>query len=732
MMTDEQQKMIKRRITNNYQWITILGIVLGLGIIVKAAVIMFAEKQYWQDVADKFVQDSIPIRSNRGNIFSEDGQLLAGSLPTYRLYVDLQVHKPKNASYQVRVKADSIQNRRFRLFEEKLDSISKGLHRIFPDRNVRWFRERLKKALSRSRERWKAEKDTTYNQDALKYGYVVSIYPREVSHLQYLQVAELPFFNMPKDSTGFSVDEISRRKHPFGSLASQLLGEIIPGARLPQKSYCAPDTARDGLEEAYDHVLRGTDGIAHVEKVMNKRLEIPDKLPVDGSDIITTLNVSMQDIVEKALLKQMQEKTASLGIAVLMEVETGDVKAIANYIYDKQSKDYVRSFYNNAIVDAIEPGSVFKTVSLTIALDDGKITPNTQVSLTRTWKGYGKPISDSHPIASPATVRTILIESSNVGVAKLIEGYYYDYMQQYMDGLNRVGIVEPLNIELPKAQKSWTRNPILDRKNRDLGTLGRLSYGYASRITPIQTLSFYNAIANNGKMMKPRFVKNISKSGVLQEEIPPIVLKEAIASKRTLSQIREMLCGVVSQGTGKATASSVVQIAGKTGTAYVSEGGYQSIRNATFCGFFPVEKPKYSCIVVLKVPIGGGGGVCGPVVKEIAEKIYTNNIFKQNLMMARDSVNVLTPTVKIGNPSDSKRILAAIGQEAHSTGKDEVIVVQGQMPDVKGMGAKDALYLLEGLGLRVEIKGNGLVVEQSIAPGSSIWETDKVILQLQP
>ncbi|MDO4949317.1 MAG: penicillin-binding protein [Bacteroidales bacterium] len=694
---------------------------------------MFAEKHYWQDVADKFVQDSIPIRPNRGNIVSEDGQLLAGSLPTYRLYVDFRVHTPKNASPKVVRNDMKRQNRRFELFKERIDSMANGLHEVFPDRSAKWFKIRLEKALSHSMARWKAEKDTVANPNALQYGYVNSVYPREVSHLQYLQVSELPFFNLPNDSTGFTVDEINRRKHPFGSMASQLLGEIVPGARMPRKSYCAPDTARGGLEEAYDWALRGVDGVAHVEKVMNRRLQIPDMPPVDGSDVVTTLNVGMQDVVETALLKQMKEKTAALGIAILMEVETGDVKAIANYIYDKSLRDYIRSYYNNAITDAIEPGSVFKTVSLMIALDDGKITPNTKVALTRLWtEGHGRPISDSHNIASPATVRTILIESSNVGVAKLIEGHYYNFMQQYMDGLKRVGIVEPLNIELPKAQRSWTRDPIADRKNRDLGTLGRLSFGYSSRITPIQTLSFYNAIANNGKMMKPRFVKAISRLGVIQEEIQPAVIKEAIASERTLSQIREMLCGVVTKGTGKAAMSDIVQIAGKTGTAYISEGGYQTVRNATFCGFFPADKPKYSCIVVMKVPEGGGGGVCGPVVKEIAEKIYSNNIFKQDVLMAHDSVNLPAPLVKTGNWPEADKILAEIGQRVDSMGINDTRVIPNQMPDVAGMGARDALCLLEGLGLVVGMNGTGRVVDQSIPIGNPIRRGEKVSLQLHP
>ena len=232
-------------------------------------------------------------------------------------------------------------------------------------------------------------------------------------------------------------------------------------------------------------------------------------------------------------------------------------------------------------------------------------------------------------------------------------------------------------------------------------------------------------------MMKPRFVKAVSKLGVVQEEIQPLVLKDAIASERTLSQLHEMLCGVVSTGTGKAAMSDFVQIAGKTGTAYISEGGYQTVRNATFCGYFPADKPKYSCIVVMKVPEGGGGGVCGPVIKEIAEKIYSNNISKQDVLMACDSVNMPMPSVKTGNLSEANNILAAIGQRVPSIDIEDTDVIPGQMPDVTGMGAKDALYLLEEMGLDVEINGSGQVVGQSIPIGHSIKKGEKVSLRLQ-
>ena len=705
-----------------YFFVILLMALIGVAIVVKAGITMFAERQYWQDVADRFVKENVTVKPNRGNIISSDGKLMASSLPEYRIYMDfMSGEKDEKRRRKDQARRDSILN-------ANMDSICIGLHKIFPDKSAAQFKAHLKKG-----------------RQAKSRNYL--IYPKRISYIQYKEVKRLPVFCLNRYKGGFKEQAYNQRKKPFGSLAARTLGDVYADTAKG---------ARNGIELAFDTILKGRDGLTHRQKVMNKYLNIVDVPPVDGCDLISTIDVGMQDICEKALVDKLKELNASVGVVVLMEVSTGEVKAIVNMMQGKDGEYY--EMRNNAISDMLEPGSTFKVASIMVALEDGLCNPGDTVDVGNGIYMYKGARMTDHNMNKGGygriSVEQAIWYSSNIGVAKTILKGYSDNPTKFVEGLYRIGMNADLRLEIPGAGRAKIRRPDDTTRYWSKTTLPWMSFGYETQVPPINTLAFFNAIANNGKMVRPMFTKEILHNGKTVQSFSTEVINSSICSDHTLALIKDMLLGVVEKGTGKAVHSDIVRIAGKTGTAQIATGGVYrtSGHQVSFCGYFPADHPKYSCIVVIRRPRIGypsGGTMSGGVVRAIAEKIYASHMSFDVRDMERDSTAVMVPRVKGGDlraveevldeldikadtdSLETKWVVASAEQEENKVKLSDLTIREGLVPRVVGMGAKDAVFLLEQAGLRVSLSGVGRVVSQSIQPGQRVSKGQTVLLTLK-
>ncbi|MCR5158139.1 MAG: transpeptidase family protein [Prevotella sp.] len=686
-------KFRKDKVMPRYMFVAVLLALCGVAVIVKAAYTMTAEKQWWLTVQKNQVNTADSIKKpNRGNVLSCDGQLLAGSIPEYEIFLDFR------AGYQNNVPEDTAwTHKRDTLWHEQLDSLCAGLHQIFPQKSAEEFRQHLMEGYNKKSRYWR-------------------VWRGKIDYATFSRVKELPFFNLPRHKGGFWGQEFPARRHPFGSLAERTIG--------------SRDTARYGVELAYDSLLTGTYGIAHTQKVRNRRVSVVTRPPVDGADVVTTLDVGMQDLCEKALLDELKLRNALMGVAILMEVPTGDVKAIVNM--EKSADGEYRERLNNALGYRCEPGSVFKTASILVALDDGVVDTSyvihTGNGLMRMHGANMKDHNYSRGGYGSINVARSLEVSSNVGVSYVIDHFYGSNPTKYVEGLHRVGIGADLQIPLNEYRAPKIRYPDTKTTNRSLywskTTLPWMSIGYETQIAPINTLAFYNAIANDGKLMQPRFVKQIVKDGVVVEDLPPVVLKEQIARPEAVKTMQTILTHVVSQGLGKRAGSRSFPVAGKTGTAQVSDAEFNYHSGVrchwlSFCGYFPADKPRYSCIVCVKTTNGpaSGGLVSGTVFHNIAEGVMSKDV-RMVASKARDEHSVFVPDVKNGDSEAASYVLKRLDIKDAPVGNVET--TDGVMPNVTGMGARDAVFLLEKMGLKVRITGTGDVKGQSIPAGTSL------------
>jgi len=696
-----------------YFFVILIFGLTGIAIIVKAAVIMFAEREYWNEVADRFVKENVAVAPTRGNILSADGKLMASSLPEYRIYMDFLAGG---------IKKDT-------MLMNHIDEISEGLHRIFPDQSTASFKAHL----------LKGRKQGSRN-------YL--IYPKRISYIQYKEAKKLPVFSMNRFAGGFHELAYNQRKKPFGSLATRTLGDVYADAS---------QGAKNGIELAFDSLLKGKDGITRRQKVKNKYLNIVEIPPIDGYDVISTIDVDIQDICEKALLDKLQEINGTVGVVALMEVATGEVKAIVNMTKGSDGRYY--EVRNNAISDMLEPGSTFKTASIMVALEDGKITPDTEVD---TGNGvmtmYGRQMRDHNWRRGgyqKLDVTQIMMVSSNIGVSYLIDKHYSNDPQKFVDGLKRMSLDQPLNLQISGEGKPNIRGP--EERYFAKTTLPWMSIGYETQVPPMNTLAFYNAIANNGTMVRPKLVKGIARDGEIVEEYPTEIINPAICSQRTLDQIREILQKVVSDGLAKPAGSKQFNVSGKTGTAQISQGtaGYKTGTVnylVSFCGYFPSEAPKYTCIVAIQKPglPASGGLMAGSVFGRIAERVYAKDL-RLDIRNAIDSTSIVIPDVKPGQLIETRQVLEVLkiqtqapfrakkGEEVWGVAQsntenvklEERQLASDQVPNVVGMGAKDAVYLLESRGLKVSLSGVGKVRKQSIAQGTPVRKGQTISIQLQ-
>lgn len=707
-------KFKSEKVLPRYLAVAVLLTLIGVAVIVKAGYTMTAKKSYWETVANRQKSDSDSVRPNRGNILSCDGQLLASSIPEYKIFMD----------YQAGGNADTVWVRkRDSIWYADLDSLCRGLNVIFPERSAEEFKARLEEG---------KHKIMRNGSEGARHW---AVWPKRISYNTYCEVKQLPFFNLPSNKGGFHAESFEARRRPFGSLAERTIGDIrsFEGGK---------DTARFGIELSYDSLLRGKYGIERKQKVLNKVVPFTLTPAVDGTDVVTTIDVGMQDLAEQALIEGLKKWDASMGVTILMEVKTGDIKAIVNMRRTENGQYYER--FNDAISYRCEPGSVFKVASFLVALDDGVVDTSYVIHTgcgilnmhgakmkDHNWHrgGYGD-----------INVARALEVSSNIGVSYVIDHYYGSNPRKYVEGLYRVGIGQDLKLPIVGYLPPKIRMPDTKTSNRALywskTTLPWMSIGYETQIAPINTVTFYNAIANNGKMMRPRFVKGFMREGQMIAETQPEVIKEQIAKPSTIKTMQTVLRHVVSQGLGKKAGSHSFQVSGKTGTAQVAKaGGYKTGTTEywlSFCGYFPSDNPQYTCIVCIKkmgLP-ASGGLMSGGIFHHISEGVMAKSL-KLSVTDARDSTSVLVPSVLKGDNNAAGYVLRQLGVNTSKVSMASVDVKAGKMPDVTGMGARDAVYQLERLSVKVKLSGKGFVARQSIAPGTTLQTGMSCMLELK-
>ena len=714
----DRKKIIKR-----YKVVAYAMLAVGLVVLFKVAYIATAKRSYWMKVAATLKRDSVDVKPIRGNILSCDGRLMASSLPEYRMYMDFKAGGDENET-------------RDSLWEAKVDSICIGLHEIFPEKSAAEFKKHLEEGRSRGSRHW-------------------PVWRRRVSYSTFSDVKKLPVFNLSANKGGFHFEKFNARQRPFGSLAKRTIGDL----------YGAKDTAQFGLELSYDSILRGKVGKINRQKVRNKFLDITVQDPVNGADIVTTIDVNIQDLAERSLVDELKLINGNVGVAVVMEVKTGDIKAIVNMAKCADGEYY--EIKNSAVSDLLEPGSVFKTASLMVALDDGVVdTTYTVDTGSGIWDMYGAKMRDHNWHRGGYQVLTLpqtLEYSSNIGVSRIIDKYYGKNPEKFVQGLDRIGIREDLKLPIVGYAPPRIRMPKKNKRGQYVNwsktALPWMSIGYETQVPPISTLTFYNAIANGGTMMRPRFVKAVMKDGQVIREFPPQVIKQRICKEKTLREITTILEHVVSQGLGKKAGSTSFKVAGKTGTAQISKGaaGYKSgTMNylLSFVGFFPADNPRYSCIVCIQRPgLPASSGFSALVFHNIAEGIMAQSI-KLDVSDARDSLSILVPDVKSGDMFAANYVLTRLGiptnknwdgdyskgnpvwgvaerQHADVALRKVKAYSSGVVPDVKGMGARDAVYALESRGVKVRLSGRGKVTQQSLAPGHVIRKGEVCSLKLE-
>jgi cell division protein FtsI (penicillin-binding protein 3) len=696
----------------------LMRVYLAFGLMVFGALAVFAKLlhlQYvdgdkWRSIADSLTIKERVVEAARGNIYSVDGSLLATSVP----------------EYEIRFDAMSIPEEYNDVFNNKVDSLALKLAGFFKDKSSRQYLVILKQARSK------------------KQRYV--LLKRAVSHQDLKVLKTFPMFQTFREgkrrySSSLVAVRQNKRVLPFTNLAARTIGY-------------KNDEFRVGLEGAYGDYIEGRSGAQMMQRIaggvwvpVNRELEVA---PVDGSDIISTIDVNMQDMAQRALGKQMKISNADEGCVVLMEVQTGEIRAIANFTKDTDGE--YREKLNIAIAQIADPGSTFKLASFLAALDDNYVDTATRVDIGNgTYKVPSHTIRDSHaPKKSIITVKTAFEESSNVAITKLINTHYGDNPSKYTSKLHSWGLHEPLQLQIPGEGKPVVKTP----KNRSWSKLSlvQMAYGYELLLTPLQTLTLYNGVANNGKLIAPLFVREIRHLGNTVERFEARVINKQMASSEAISKMQDMLKGVMTNGTGKKLVSPLYSAAGKTGTAQMADNsrGYGARRyQSSFAGYFPADNPRYSMIVVIRNPRNGyyGGSVAGPVFKELADMVYANDLNLHGTFAAKsvNTAGMRTPLTLNGSKEASTKVYESLGFDPQnwntiSQGDSAVTkrgfpfmeanIKEGVVPNVKGMGLVDAIFTMENAGFKTKIVGKGKVIAQSLAAGQRLKIGSNVSLEL--
>lgn len=701
---------------------------------------------------EKRVQD-LPLR---GSILASDERPVAVTTPVYRLGLDF-LSEPLKVLYAPlptgKTHQDSLERAKYYATRQELDY---GLDRLAV--LVDSIYDLKAHGLSRQQLKARWRKGLEQRKRGLP---VINL---DVSYQQYqILMASSPF--APKIIKNKSVPSLlskmiisterTKRIYPFGSLAYRTIGQLQPSGENNISK------GKSGLELRYDYLLRGRIGSARRVYYGNSYRRIVDEPALDGADIVTNLDMDIQSIVEHSLREQLQQLEAESGTVVLMEVKTGKIVAISNLEQVKRSPGTYSESVNMAMTNKAEPGSTFKVASMMVALDDGIVRPNDTIDVGNgLWPHEGRVVRDHNADKGGygrISVAQTIIKSSNVGVAKIIVKGYKDKPDEYVEKIRRLGFGFNFQkeVDLQGVERASVRKRS-DNPNRWYNTtLAWMSYGYETQIPPIYTLAFFNAIANGGRYMRPYFVSEIRRRDSLTQHIEPKVLKERICKPETLQAIQEMLRRVVTEGTGKKARSAYVAISGKSGTAQLSgKHGYrdslgQVRHQVSFCAYFPSEAPRYSCIAVIRAPSprysAGGGVMAAPIIRRIAESLVALEKPRPLDSLPRSaSPLAYTRHIAAGRTEALLQLLEQMGLPAPQLGAKAPayiridsaarisalpLAAQG-IPDLRGMSAMDAVYLLRSRGYRVQLVGAGNVVSQSIPAGTAAARGSEIILQL--
>ena len=670
-----------------YWLVAALMIVVALiGIFVSAFRIQVVERSAWQKWKEKQSRDSITVPALRGNIFSADGALMATSMPTYLLYIDFKAYTGNGKMKPDRL--DSAKKHYTDTLEKYVKPLSEALASCLKEKTAKAYEEEIRQGFKMGRRNYRLTRN-------------------RIDYLTYQQIKTFPFFNKGRNVSGLHEKEFPERKMIFGSLASSTVGFV--NAETGRGSY--------GLELAYDSLLRGETGLSTRRKVGGKFMNVVTEPPIDGCDLYTTIDLPVQDIVEKSLREAIDKHQPQYATAVLMEVSTGRIKAICNL--ERMPSGVYAENQNIALFDRSEPGSTFKTVSMMAALEEGRVKPTDKVDARNDVKMmYGRAMRDDHR-CGVITAFGVIHQSSNIGMATLVdEGFRHGAdARVFVDRIYQMGFQNDMHLEIPHAAVPVIPHPDTPGRYWAKTDLPWLSIGYVSAIPPIYTLSYYNAIANDGCYLRPYFVDRVQRGDEVIKRFEPTVLNKKICSDSTLAIIHMMLDSVPVMGTARKAHSDVVSFAGKTGTAVIGYAGGERYHQASFCGYFPADQPEYSCIVVVRRPKNGysGGTVAAPVFKRIAEQVYARE-------HQRETTDLLRPD------EEEQEAGSKPAPEAEAAVRD---FQPGEVPDVTGLGLRDAITLLEEAHLNVYPTGHGKVRSQTPKAGSKCREGQTVEIRLR-
>ncbi len=692
-----------------------LIVLFSVAVIVQMYRLQFVQGKKWKAMASKMSTRYENVEASRGNILSVDGSLLATSVPEYELHMDMF--------------AGGIEDDK--AFYSKIDSLAMKLAQLYPDKSETQYSRMLRDA----------------RKDSSRYQLI----RRRVTFTELKKIRKFPIFRMGKYKGGLIVIQQNKRILPFQSLAARTIGYVNENVKNPV-----------GLEGAYASYINGENGKRLMQRIAGG-VYVPvnddeDEVAAkDGADIISTINVNFQDVAQKTLKKQLDSIQADFGTVVLMEVATGEVRAIANFTRTKEG-DYKEKF-NYAIGAEAEPGSTFKLASYMAMLDDKKIDTGTRVDIQHGRYEIINPrngkialkIRDAEDAGGVISARRAFEESSNVGAAKLVTASYGNNPRAFTDKLYSYHLNEKNQLQIPGEGQPLIKNPSSKSWNK-LQSLAQIAYGYESKLSPLQMLTFYNSVANNGKMIAPIFVREIRSMGNTIERFQARVINPKVCSDEALAKVKGLLEGVVLEGTGKLIIKNkLYSVAGKTGTAQIANGalgyGAKDSHQASFCGYFPADRPKYSMIVVISNPKVGShlaAWVAGPVFRKIADRVYSSDLEIKHPTPVHFVGNTTMPKVKKGNLAALKHVFSKLGVKplyasAAAAGLDtsaglpfeESKYKTGTVPTVTGMGLSDALYALGNAGYKVSVKGSGVVVAQSVTGGSVIPKKSRITIALQ-
>jgi len=690
-------------------------ILLGVVVLGRAFYIQNAEGKYWKDMGNNLHLKYLPIGAERGTIYSEDGNILSTSVPIFDVFVDFG--------------AEGLREKEGKRFTDNIDSLSISLANLFKDKTAAEYSKQLKMAYK--------NKDRYY------------ILKKKITFSEYKELRDFPLVRQGRNKSGFIFDTRDKRINPYVLLANRTIG-------LSRED----STKNVGLERSYDSLLKGSTGQRLMRYVAGAYVPVEDAElvePENGKDLITTLDTYMQDVAENALMKMMVGNNSVHGTVILMETATGKIKAIANLGQQKDGS-YAEDL-NYGVGKATEPGSVFKLATLISLLEDKYVTINSTVDCEGgTKEFYGLRIHDTHP-NHVLKVKDAFATSSNVAFAKLANQYYHEQPSKFIDHLHHFRLDQSTGIDIDAASAKTTIKKPTNRSWANT-TIPFMAHGYEELVTPLHMLMLYNAVANNGKMMKPYLVNAVKQYGVDVKVMQPKIVVEKICSDETLAQVKECMRAVVDSvhGTGhKVLSGNTYGIAGKTGTAVtaLNNKGYNKgnkIYQASFMGYFPADAPKYTMAVVIQnsneSKLVYGADVSGTVFKEISDKIYGRYLSNQSLVITnvadtqqysfygiKNELATVFNFLKIPfkdsankgefRKTSMKNNFSFLNAPLYSSASSGSVT-----PNVVGMGLKDAVYLLENSGLKVTATGRGKVVNQSVIAGTNFKKTQTIALVL--